>query len=587
VSDGFVRCLFKASSPTLAKELCIAIAVAKPDDLDEIPGALPSAQRVVAWASSLGYDTELVSDATEPVTCERLKKVFRNKLGNGGQRRLVVSFAGHGLIRGGADEYWLLSEWRTEATEAVNHLKLRDRLGTYVPEQLAVISDACRSLPNDKAKWVDGNGIVDVKDYVEKPVEVAHLAGTRSAQPSFATPIGTEEAYCFFTQVLMNALYGLIPEAIDDDPTFGKVVTNDRLFNAVNKELPLLASLYKRKQVPDLNGGWRWPKNVWSVLNKLDAAKLPPFAAPPQPRRVRNARQDSEQKRRDQKSQAEVTDFVAKLQNEIGATHFETQTGLVVTGATVTKNPIARNFKVNKDGGGPAWFRFTPQDGALASPVLVQLADGNWAGAAVYTGFIGTFTAGPDGVDSYVLRPNHERGSSAELEIARAATGADFGDPYDLAARLRDFKHTDPVLGALAAYAYARAGAVDEIRRLVYFYSEHNQPAPFDAVLLARLTIRRDNLGYSAHVAPVAERAPRSQIESERSWTYRATRAAQVRVAGGFPWLRQGWTLLEDDFRPEFRRLAEFAGELRPSVVTTLASQAGEKLAELVRKGDI
>lgn len=570
----------------MAKDICIAIAVARPDDLDEIPGALPSAQRVVAWASALGYDTELVSDATEPVTCARLKEVFRKKLGNGGQRRLIVSFAGHGLIRGGADEYWLLNGWRTQATEAVNHLKLRDRLGTYAPEQLAVISDACRSLPNDKAKWVDGNGVVDVKDYVEKPVEVAHLAGTRSAQPSFATPIGTEEAYCFFTHVLLKGLCGLIPEAIEDDPEHGKVVTNDRLFNAVNKELPLLASQYRRKQVPDLNGGWRWPKNVWSVLDKLDAAKLPQFAIP-EPRVLRSAKPDIEQEKRSQKSQADVKDFVAKLQNEMGATHFETQTGLVVTGAAVTDDPVARNFKVNKDEGGPAWFRFTPQDGAPASPVLVQLADGSWAGAAVYTGFIGTLTVGRDGVDSFVLRANNETGSSAELEIARAATGADFGDPYEFAARLRDFKHADPVLGVLAAYAYARAGAVDEIRRLVYFYSEHQQPAPFDAVLLARLPIKRDKLGYSADVAPVAERAPRSQIESARSWTYRATPAAHIRVAGGFPWMRQGWTLLEDDFRPELRRLARFAGELRPGVVTTLAPQAGQELAALVRKGEV
>jgi hypothetical protein len=53
---------------------------------------------------------------------------------------------------------------------------------------LAVISDACRSLPTDKAKWVEGNGVVDIKDYVEGPVQVANLAGTRAAQPSFAPP---------------------------------------------------------------------------------------------------------------------------------------------------------------------------------------------------------------------------------------------------------------------------------------------------------------------------------------------------------------------------------------------------------------
>src|SRR4051812_45268241 len=130
----------------MPNDLCIAIAVSTPENLDAVPGAIPSAKRVVAWAQALGYSTELVTDEVNPVTCELLNEVFQRKLGQGGQRRLIVSFAGHGLIRGGAEEYWLLNGWRTQATGAVNYLKLRDRLGTYRPQQLAVISDACRSL---------------------------------------------------------------------------------------------------------------------------------------------------------------------------------------------------------------------------------------------------------------------------------------------------------------------------------------------------------------------------------------------------------------------------------------------------------
>src|SRR6476619_3762711 len=111
----------------MGNDLCIAIAVSKPEDLAAVPGAVPSANRIIAWAKALDYDTELVTDEVDPVTCARLNEVFKKKLGQGGHRRLIVSFAGHGLIRGGAEEYWLLNGWRTQATEAVNHLKLRDR----------------------------------------------------------------------------------------------------------------------------------------------------------------------------------------------------------------------------------------------------------------------------------------------------------------------------------------------------------------------------------------------------------------------------------------------------------------------------
>ena len=532
----------------------------------------------------MGYDTELVTDANEPVTSARLKRVFSEKLGQGGQRRLIVSFAGHGLIRGGAEEYWLLNGWRTQATEAVNHLKLRDRLGTYRPKQLAVISDACRSLPNDKAKWVEGNGIVDVMDYVEDSVEVAHLAATRAAQPSFATPLGAEEAYCFFTQVLVDALYGKLADIVEDHGAIGKVVCNDRLFNAVIRDLPLLASRYRRKQVPELFGGWRSPENVWSILDKLDAAQLPAFSAPPEPRLTRWAAARS-MPMPDKIATTNAAAFVSKLQIEERATHFETRTGLVVIGTSVRDVAVASHFEIARDPGGQAWFKANPKHG-LASPVLAQLENGDWAAAALYAGFIGTFTVGATGVDSFLLRANQGL-SSAEHAMALAATGASFGDPYDLAAKLRDFKHIDPVLGAVAAYAYARAGAIDEIRRLVYFYSEHSQPAPFDVVLLARLAITRDELGLSAHVPAVPERAPRSQIEHDRRWTYQSTPETQVRVAGGFPWLRQGWSLLEDDFRLEFRRLGRFAAQLGPSPVTTLKPEAGAELAALVRKGDV
>jgi hypothetical protein len=175
----------------------------------------------------------------------------------------------------------------------------------------------------------------------------------------------------------------------------------------------------------------------------------------------------------------------------------------------------------------------------------------------------------------------------ATRPVALAATGGTLGDPFDLAAELRDQKHADPVLGALAAYAYARAGAIDEVRRTTSYYFKHQQPAPFDAVLLARVPIRRDNDGLVAAIPAVPTRQARSDKERARPYTYEATPAVEVRVAGAFPGLRQGWTLLEDDFRPEFRRLAKFADHLRPSIFTTLKADAGQELAALVRKGEV
>ena len=249
-------------------------------------------------------------------------------------------------------------------------------------------------------------------------------------------------------------------------------------------------------------------------------------------------------------------------------------------GPPVTDVVISPHFEVRRDQN-PAWFKITPHQQGAAS-VLARLDTGDWIGGAAYAARIGTFTVTPQGAESYVFRRPYSDYSDGETAVARAATGAPLGDLYKMAALLRDGKHDDPVLGALAAYAYSRAGSVDDVRRTVYYYARNNQPAPFDAILLARVKIEQDEFGYTARIPAVPKRELRANEERGRAWTYEATPAAQVRVAGGFPWLRQGWALLEDDFRPEFRRLAAFARELRPSVFTTLTPAAGEELARLV-----
>src|SRR5205823_12431603 len=122
-----------------------------------------------------------------------------------------------------------------------------------------------------------------------------------------------------------------------------------------------------------------------------------------------------------------------------------------------------RNFRAERDDRHPTWFRLYPDEGE-ASSLLVRLEKGHWVGAAAYKGFIGTFSVKTDGAETYALRRPHMAESGGEAAIAKAVTGSVLADPYELAALHRDMKHDDPVLGALAAYAYARAGAVEEIR---------------------------------------------------------------------------------------------------------------------------
>src|SRR5262249_53555081 len=148
--------------------------------------------------------------------------------------------------------------------------------------------------------------------------------GTRAAQPSFATPIGVEEAYCFFTQVLVNALCGVPPNVAEDHPTLGKVVANDCLLTTVERELPLLASKYNRKQTPDLQGAWRSPEHIWSVLSQLDPAKVPDFATPPEPPPSgEGVLEGGGVWKPEERAEAKAREFESALRQEVRPTHFE------------------------------------------------------------------------------------------------------------------------------------------------------------------------------------------------------------------------------------------------------------------------
>ena len=56
--------------------ICVAIGVSRPERLDELPGVIAAAESIAEWARSLKYETALVTDKRDPVTCARLKETI-------------------------------------------------------------------------------------------------------------------------------------------------------------------------------------------------------------------------------------------------------------------------------------------------------------------------------------------------------------------------------------------------------------------------------------------------------------------------------------------------------------------------------
>ena len=278
-------------------------------------------------------------------------------------------------------------------------------------------------------------------------------------------------------------------------------------------------------------------------------------------------------------------------------THFETRAGFALAGARAQRawlGPAARAQDV-KDG---AWWRIEParpglpfwsSDSRLETPLplLVELDHGRWAGAAAMPGFITTFGVDSSGVTSLVCRQMEELDARpSEAAIAYLAAGTLTEKQLSkLIVGMRERKHQDPVLGVLACYLHDRAGDIDNIRRTAFYFANSGQPIPFDIALLARLTAHRgpEGLLYVA-IPPVDEARDRPQRAALPDYMRAATPHATGLVAGAFPWLREGWALLDPEGEPELYSagLARLATQILPALFTTLTPDGGEQLAHLL-----
>jgi hypothetical protein len=207
-------------------------------------------------------------------------------------------------------------------------------------------------------------------------------------------------------------------------------------------------------------------------------------------------------------------------------------------------------------------------------PVLLQLARGGIAAILCLPGHITTLTLDRAGVSGLVYRDDGMEHTSRSSELAIAAMEGGHLDPsaaLDLAVHARGRKHIDVMQGVLAAYLYDAIGDLDSIRRTAYFLIRRGHSIPYDIALLGQLDCERDG---GARIPRVDARTPLTDLERMHPWTWNGTPPTTGRVAGAWPWLRQGWAYL-DDLADDGAGLVdpvllEVRDHLRPSRFTTL-----------------
>jgi hypothetical protein len=618
--------------------VCIGVGQAgrhPPLRLPYLAGAVNSARWFHQWATALGYESTLLIDDPDPVTIPRLRQTLESVLrpppGQPAEpiHRLVLYFAGHGLIREVEEGLWLLSDWDDEL-RAVAAEGLRRRLYMHGIAQIAIFADACRKLPAE----------VEVADLVPDPVlgrgpvrnatppAIDKFIAAQDGKEAYMLPgLSPEQDVCIFTGVLLEGLWGTKPTA------FSKLlkdkVTSRSLAAYLQAEVPKTAGRYKRTLVPTVSP--TFPEDDDIYYGDGPAPSAPALPVWPTPEsvspmgpiagdllkdvikervkdvigywdRLAEATPDILGTRHRQEPQAQPLpssprptppSVLERLRDQPRPPSFETGSGFAVDGAEVTR-VFAPAGIVAEQHGQASWWRIGGPDTAPLSkpvPVLIEFADGPVAAVTALPDFIATVLRDQRGVAGLVYREVHSPPTIAaptEQAIAALDKGALRAESVlDLAAELRQQKHVDPVLGVISAYLYDSIGDIDGIRRMAAYYVANYQPIPYDIALLAQIvTHTRDDLLW-AEVPAVGRREPRTDTEQAHAWTFAATPACGGVVGGHWPWLRQGWVCIDDPLdvetpmiRPGLETLIQ---HLAPGRFTTVDRAGAERLAAMFR----
>jgi hypothetical protein len=263
----------------LKDKAMIIIAVSKyAGTYSELPGAITSARRLREWAEQPDEDCNykvlyLADDVFEKIDVQLVGEKVSEFVNNNFIDRLVVYFAGHGIVRSAGDQFWLLTDAANDTRQGINVEAFRRSLlkcnigNADFAGQLCIIGDACRNAGRDAIEFY-GDPILTSTANRNKSIQLDRFLSTGLGDYSFQIDqIGSQSAYCLFSEVMLSALRGEVKEAIDtEDNRFKPVVTNHKLAEYLYKEVRNRAAAIGEDMKPDLIPGIHPPYNFYKRL---------------------------------------------------------------------------------------------------------------------------------------------------------------------------------------------------------------------------------------------------------------------------------------------------------------------------------
>lgn len=618
--------------PSASERIFVAIAVSRPGGgLDPLPGAITAAERMAAWARGQGYITVLLHDGNLPeITVELLREAISQAINQVTDhallKRLVIFFAGHGAALAVGDQYWILTHWKKDSSQAIKVSALQRMLEYYGPRQVSVIGDACQEFSAQFINLV-GSAVLFQPDEEQRPYELDQFFAVDVGKQAFMIKAqGEQKDFCLFTEVLLDALEGDAQGDFFDAEGADRLVTSQSLARYLDSTLAQQAGKYGVRMVARPRPGFYTDRTYLKIpgppvlpeppsihfnaeINLPTAGAAPWIELEPPMLQARVRAVDKARLKAPRSAKAALASQTRALQagrearrkafvSEVGSApvrdHFETGCGLCVSGAEVI-SVQASSAEVSAIDGQPSWWRIELPSGSGDSlgwsDVLVTLADGRIVPVCVLNGFVAALHI----IDADSLSLFHRPLGASEYEgreaielLAQAQAGLLSRQAIiDSAALLRDGKHRIITLGCIAAQFYDGLRDVDSLRSMAAFYGLHQQPVPLDIILYGGGTLSAVEGWLYADIPAVAAREPRTAQEREQRFTYESTPGfAHHPVAGRIPWMRQAWSALAtarcDVSAATWRQQAlEVVEHLGPGLFSVIQPSGQAALAQL------
>ncbi|MGR9154603.1 caspase family protein (plasmid) [Rhizobium leguminosarum] len=161
------------------KRAAILIGIDKARRLRPLNAAVKGAESMRDWLQREGYNTTLLTDQSGDVTVTKVKDAVKDVVDSGQYEKLVIYFAGHGVMNGMA-ELWLLSDAVADPDETIDITRSVVFSRDCGIKNVIFVSDACRSLPGTVAfSRTTGATIFPTRNFANVDVDVDRFFAAR------------------------------------------------------------------------------------------------------------------------------------------------------------------------------------------------------------------------------------------------------------------------------------------------------------------------------------------------------------------------------------------------------------------------